>query len=108
MTNETKTFIDLPDVLSLQMECLKCGTKYTRPITNRSHLPLYCPSCGIGQNGAEWFIGNQDSDRAALVAFLEQLQRISGSEVLKSLAAKHLRVRLEITPSASQKSEQVP
>jgi len=108
MTHETKTFVDLTDILSLQMECLKCGTKYARPIMNRSHLPLHCPSCGTGQDGAEWFSGNQDSDRVALIAFLEQLQRISSPEVLKSLAAKHLRVRLEITPSVPQKSELVP
>lgn len=107
MTHETKVFIDFADILSVQLECVKCGTRYVRPIDKAGHLPMYCPTCGIGTEGAEWFTGNQDSDRVALVAFLNQLQKLN-SDFIKSLAQKKLRVMLEIKPSASQKSEREP
>lgn len=105
MTHETKVFIDFADILSVQLECVKCRTRYVRPIDKTGHLPMHCPTCGIGIEGAEWFTGNQDSDRVALVAFLNQLQKLN-SDFIKSLAQKNLRVTLEIKPSASQKSEQ--
>jgi hypothetical protein len=106
MTSETRTFIDFQDILSIQLECLKCHAKVVRPIGNISHFPLHCESCGVGQQGAEWFRSDRDNYREAITKFSTEIERLGG-EISKELVERKLKLSLEIRPLVSQKSEQV-
>jgi hypothetical protein len=52
MTSQTKSFIEISDVLGLRFECRKCGVSLTLPIGEatshrKEHLLKECPNCGI-------------------------------------------------------------
>jgi len=106
MTSETKVFIDFNDILGLELECVKCGARYSRPIGNISHFPMHCQSCGIGITGAEWFFGDRDGYRVMLTDFSTKVEQLTA--IPQALEQRKLRVRIEIKPSISQKSEREP
>lgn len=50
MTSETRTLIDISDIVAIEFECPSCHTKIVEPITvvedeNRKGLPAQCPIC---------------------------------------------------------------
>jgi DNA-directed RNA polymerase subunit RPC12/RpoP len=97
MTSETKTFIEFEDILGVQMECLRCGAKATRPLGKIQRYPVRCENCN-----EEWFIGSSEQAKEKLYHTLDELaeiqkwvQALPGSEI-------QLKLRLEL---ASQKEE---
>jgi hypothetical protein len=104
MTRETRSFIELEDVLGLEVECLRCHTKTFRPVGNIARFPVFCQSCG--PETGEWFVNEQDSYRLFLTKFSADLQRLA-DEIGSELKKRKMMVRLEIRPLVSQTSEQV-
>ena len=50
MTSETRTLIDLKDVLAIEYQCGVCGSRFSIPITKKDiDHPMVCPHCS-----AEW------------------------------------------------------
>ena len=47
MTEQTKHFLELSDILAFRLECPGCHTFVTVPITRFQQVPRYCPNgCG--------------------------------------------------------------
>lgn len=46
MTFETRCFIDVSDILALEIVCGNCRNSITYPIDSNSPIPDKCPSCG--------------------------------------------------------------
>jgi ribosomal protein S27AE len=48
MTTQTKTFIELPDILAVRVECGKCHSTVTMPIARNMNFAgmKRCPNCG--------------------------------------------------------------
>jgi hypothetical protein len=97
MTKETMVLMDFEDILSLQLECLKCHAKYSRPIGNTAHFPLCCQSCG---GSKEWFTNDQDPYRLIVTNLSNELRRM-GDEIARALEGRNLKIRLEIKSSDS-------
>jgi hypothetical protein len=45
MTTETKTFIELGDVIAIQFQCRKCGTTISRSVAESTKPIRECPTC---------------------------------------------------------------
>lgn len=46
MTSETKTTIGPEDVLAIELECTRCGTRVSRLLRDYHSDPHGCPNCG--------------------------------------------------------------
>jgi hypothetical protein len=47
MTTETRTLIDLSDILAMQYKCTKCGATFSIPIALAIEHPMKCYNCRI-------------------------------------------------------------
>ena len=91
MTTETRTTIELQDIIAIELECKLCGTKSTRKLDKNLVVPVICDNCRD-----QWMIGNSD-ELHALTSFFQELCRYTGNKFKYKL-------RLQITPSVSQTS----
>lgn len=102
MTSETHTFLEFSDLIGIQLECLKCGAKATRPLGHIQTYPVRCENCK-----EEWFIGNETGK----IQFYNMLGELAKAQAwVKDMPQNSvkLRITMEIMPSVSQKSEPEP
>jgi hypothetical protein len=45
MTSETRTMIELQDIIGIEIECSECHTKISFPISDRFKIGPNCPHC---------------------------------------------------------------
>lgn len=93
MVIETKTTLELSDVMAIEFECEVCHTRTALSIANFKNPPMHCPFC---QDSPQWFIaGNRDY--TDVVALGRVIQWFSSAEKPKGFI-----MRLHImNPSAS-------
>jgi hypothetical protein len=48
MTIETRSFIELKDIIAFEMECSKCHTRTIRKLTAQFDVPIKCGNCSGG------------------------------------------------------------
>jgi hypothetical protein len=97
MTVETRTMLGLEDIKSVEFECIKCHTKTVFPVQEFKAPPIRCSYC---ENSEQWIVPGSGE--------WEDLKRLG--EILRhsSKLSQRFAMRLEIKPSASQKSELKP
>src|SRR5579864_8926489 len=90
MALENQQLIGFEDIVSVQYQCLKCGTKQVFPIGNVKTNPVQCINCG-----EQWFTGQMQHADLAMKEFLVMLSSIKGRvAVLKEIS--NLKITLEI------------
>jgi hypothetical protein len=85
MTAEVKYFLDLDDVLAVQLECAACHVRSSYPIPNLTHVPWQCPHCK-----ADWTLPDTDTAKTTS-AFLVSLGRMA-----KVLEGQRFKLSLEV------------
>ena len=90
MTNETKTTIEPGDVVAVDIECLACATRLSRPLKEYRGELFGCQNCG-----AHWSHLSEDFKR--LGAFVQYLRWLNDRTKTAELPFK---VRLEIAQPA--------
>lgn len=45
MTREIRTYLEIADILGLDLECQQCHTHITVSISEAAQLPTHCPNC---------------------------------------------------------------
>lgn len=90
MTSELKHFIELSDVIAVQVSC-SCKATITRPIDKIGQLPQICGACQ----------GNLVDDKGDAVSELASCIRRADA----AISGKPYTLRLEIRPSTAEKSE---
>ena len=86
MTAEVKYFLDLGDILAVQLECSGCKVRSSFPIQKLSKVPVVCPHC----KQVEWVKPDTDLDQTTS-SFLVSLGRMA--EILK---AQNFTMSLEV------------
>jgi DNA-directed RNA polymerase subunit RPC12/RpoP len=100
MTSETRTLIDLNDIEGLEIKCLHCGMQVLYPVAklDSERMTEKCPNCY-----QEWFPADTSfNDFKYMKNFIETLKLIIRRDCLKA------RIGLQVKPSASETSKQVP
>ncbi len=54
MTAETRTTIEIADIVAFEFECCKCKARVVRPLTDENKIPMRCVNC----NAEQWFTEN--------------------------------------------------
>lgn len=93
MTNETKSFIEPNDILGIEFECGHCHSRFLYSLIEHPiRIIANCPNC------QEQFYDLQRHESFKhLFAVFEVMPRLTENSKMK--------IRLEIRPSTSQKSE---
>lgn len=96
MTSETRTLIELTDVIGIEFECRNCKAKVLYPFQEKYyHLSEKCPNCGEA-----WLL--PDPHRPELVTadlvkkILAQLHMVANSPIVQA------QVRLSVSGVAKQ------
>jgi hypothetical protein len=90
MTTETRTTIELGDVLAIEFECKKCGAKIAVPIEKFRQAPLRCAACDT-QEAEQWLVANgPESDHSRIGRLAQLIAQLS------ELKPEHFAMRLEI------------
>lgn len=85
MTAEVKYFLDLGDILAVQLECSACKVRSSFPLSRLNHVPYDCPHCK-----ADWTL--PDTDVAKTTSdFLVSLGRMA-----KVLQGQRFKLSLEV------------
>jgi hypothetical protein len=95
MTKETRTLVELSDILGVEMECPKCKAKLLIPMD--AHMLRFGPQCF--QCGADWFGASMDATGGLVSTAVEQIKRLISN--INQLASKdrsdiHAPIRLHI------------
>jgi hypothetical protein len=82
MTAEVKYFLDLGDILGIQLECCnpECQVRTSFPVLKLTRMPHECPHCKAG-----WVFPDTNEEKA-ISAFLVSLGRVA--DALKGRAFK--------------------
>ncbi len=80
MTAEVKYYLDLDDVLAVQLKCSSCQVGSSFPVAKLSHVPYECPHCH-----ADWVLP-QTAEETAITSFLRGLR--GATEALKGRSFK--------------------
>lgn len=75
MTAEVKYYLNLDDVLAVQLECYACKVRTLVPVAKLNRVPCECPHCK-----ADWVLPDTSAEKA-ISAFLAALSR--AAEALK-------------------------
>jgi hypothetical protein len=96
MTNETKVFVSLDEVLSLRYECKLCGTSVTIPRQKwGDKIQRHCPHC-LSEPPAEWITTNSH-EQNALLDFQRSIKELIASK------AMNCQISLEIKTDENKK-----
>ena len=71
MTAEVKYFLDLGDILAVQLECAKCHIRSSFPVTKLTRMRQSCPHCN------EDWVFPDTAEEKAISAFLSSLSRMA-------------------------------
>jgi ribosomal protein S27AE len=106
MTSQTQTFIELSDILSVRVECGKCQSTVTIPITREMNLGgmRRCSNCGNAWLAVEMTsIEEQVKDCAATIrATVDELR--NWHKTLATMGSKGFSLTLEIQPEPPEES----
>ena len=80
MTAEVKYFLDLEDILAVQLGCSACHVRSSFPVSKLTRMPYACPHCK-----ADWVFPDTNEEKA-ISAFLVSLGRVA--DALKGRAFK--------------------
>ncbi len=80
MTADVKYFLDLEDILAVQLECSACKVRSSFPLGKLTHVPYECPHCH-----ADWVLPHTAEEKA-ITTFLVGLR--GASEALKGRSFK--------------------
>lgn len=100
MTEQTKRFIEIADIVALRIDCGSCGSMVATPLVSFQNAPHGCSNCGtpfVGYESTNALQGSFDD----IVVALKKTQRIADHHRFK--------VTLEIAVPktlVSQQSEQ--
>lgn len=64
MTTEVKYFLDLDDVLAVQLQCAACKVSSSYPIAKLNYMPYECPHCH-----ADWVLPHTAEETAISTLF---------------------------------------
>jgi hypothetical protein len=85
MTAEVKYFLNLEDILAVQLECSVCHVRSSFPVLKLTRMPHECPHCK-----ADWVFPDTDEEKA-ISAFLVSLGRVADA-----LKGRSFRLSLEV------------
>jgi hypothetical protein len=68
MTEQTKRFIELSDIVGLRLTCKQCGSSLSVPRDKLSRLPVNCVNCM-----AEWDAYNSDDLQRKITALIDAM-----------------------------------
>ena len=88
MTSETKSFIELADIIAFHFECRNCHATATRTIADLQRWPTECSNCGT-----DWCGLDNQSTKKILEDFALQLKAAS-----RTSRDKQFLFRLEVAP----------
>jgi len=91
MTVETRTFIELADILGLEFICSECKAVVIRPLPTLQHLPYACGNCR-----KEW-MGESGKPALAIKQLAGYLEDLAGLE-----AELPFKVRLQVAYGAPE------
>ncbi len=94
MTEQTKRFIELGDIVSLQMTCKNCSATICVPVSQLNTLPVNCFNCKAVW--AEAHTGELQRDVEGLIGHMNALQHMS--------KLRHFLLSLELSPIAPSSS----
>jgi DNA replicative helicase MCM subunit Mcm2 (Cdc46/Mcm family) len=79
MTTQTKTFIELSDILAVRVQCSKCQSTVTMPITREMSFAgmRHCPNCG-----KPWLVLEMTSKESEIAACAATIR--ATSDLLKT------------------------
>src|SRR5690242_16435473 len=80
MTADVKYFLDLEDILAVQLECSACEVRSSFPFSKLRYAPYECPHCR-----ADWVLPHT-AEEQAITMFLVGLR--GASEALKGRSFK--------------------
>jgi hypothetical protein len=92
MTRETRTTIDVSDIVAIEFECSKCHSQTIRYLGNWHKTPIGCGSCD-----EQWMLPHSN-DFKNLELFVSMICGITGK-------AMPFRLRLEIKADGTEKSK---
>jgi hypothetical protein len=101
MPSESRTFIQLTDILGVEFECPKCEAKILYPIKKHyDPLPESCPSCG-----ERWFNENSNlpENQPRIVELVQKT--LTSLHNIAETPAIEARVRLNIKDLQAEPSE---
>jgi hypothetical protein len=75
MTIETKTTIELSDVLNVEFECKNCHAVGIWPINNMKNPPVSCPC----QPGQQWMV-HGSNEHSEILQLIELMRRYAKAE----------------------------
>jgi hypothetical protein len=101
MPSESRTFIQLTDILGVEFECPKCQAKILYPIKKHYEpLPEKCPSCG-----QVWFDENPNlADGQPRIVELVQ-KTLTSLHNISETPAIQARVRLNINDPLAERTD---
>jgi hypothetical protein len=87
MTAEVKYFLELGDILAVQLECCnpKCHVRSSFPVAKLTRMPHECPHCR-----ADW-VFPETTEEKAISAFLASLGRVTDA-----LKGRSFKLSLEV------------
>jgi hypothetical protein len=86
MTIETRSSIELKDIIAFEMECSKCHTRTIRKLQSQFEVPIKCGNCSGG-----WMMQGS-AEQNSLREFLTQLQ-----SYIKTPPTQNFVMRLEVS-----------
>lgn len=94
MTNEMKCFIETSDILGVEFECGHCHSRFLYKLPEAPiRILTECPNCH-----EQFYDSNRNESFKQFFNLLTQMPRLTENSTMT--------IRIEIRPSASQKSEQ--
>ncbi|MGB8887391.1 MAG: hypothetical protein WCC87_11750 [Candidatus Korobacteraceae bacterium] len=94
MTIETRSSIELGDIVAFEMECSKCHARTIRKIVPQFDVPPKCGNCGAG-----WMM-HGSAELNSLREFLTQLQ-----SYIKTPPNQNFVMRLEVSGLKDERSK---
>jgi hypothetical protein len=88
MTNQTKQFIEMSDILAVRLECKDCGSSLLVALGKTVRPPYVCPNCNV-----PWWDDPDSPALKALDSFLVGIKRIGPLMKNQSVA-----LSLEVSP----------
>lgn len=76
MTEQTKHFVELSDVLAFRLECPGCHTFVTVPITTFQQMPRNCPN-GCGRAWEQLSNRHLNESLSGLVESIKMVERVT-------------------------------
>ncbi len=88
MTEQTKRFIELADIIGLRLSCKQCGSSLSIPREKLARLPNLCVNCET-----EWDAFNSDEMQKKITALVDAMNVITRLSERKTFA-----LTLELSP----------